>query len=352
MKEWTEIYEQMRGTFAQRAGFVPSEGCDSAVRLYALAAELQSLLMQADWVLDQSFPQTAQGMYLDYHAETRGITRGAAEKAAGVIRFAAADKVTAACPIEKGTVCMTAEGVRFETTEDAAIAVGSQWVDVPAQAAEAGAGGNVIAGTVTLLSAMPVGVVQCTNPTAFSGGCDAESDEALRGRVLASYQRLPNGANAAYYEQEAMRYPGVAAAKAVGRARGIGTVNVVIATHAGVPDAALLAAVETDLQKKREIAVDVTVLAPEVQSVAVTAQLLPETGVSFETAKAAAEKAVGALFTGALLGRSLYRAAILNAIFETGTVQNVKLLQPETDIDGTERTLCRLGEVTITEAEA
>jgi len=62
VKEWTEIYEQMRGTFAQRAGFVPSEGCDSAVRLYALAAELQSLLMQADWVLDQSFPQTAQGM--------------------------------------------------------------------------------------------------------------------------------------------------------------------------------------------------------------------------------------------------------------------------------------------------
>ena len=220
MKEWTEIYEQMRGTFAQRAGFVPSEGCDSAVRLYALAAELQSLLMQADWVLDQSFPQTAQGMYLDYHAETRGITRGAAEKAAGTLRFAAADKVTAACPIEKGTVCMTAEGVRFETTEDAAIAVGSQWTDVPAQAVEAGAGGNVIAGTVTLLSAMPVGVVQCTNPAAFSGGCDAESDEALRGRVLASYQRLPNGANAAYYEQEAMRYPGVAAAKAVGRAGG------------------------------------------------------------------------------------------------------------------------------------
>ena len=76
MKEWTEIYEQMRGTFAQRAGFVPSEGCDSAVRLYALAAELQSLLMQADWVLDQSFPQTAQGMYLDYHAETRHHARG------------------------------------------------------------------------------------------------------------------------------------------------------------------------------------------------------------------------------------------------------------------------------------
>ena len=349
MKEWTEIYEQMRGTFAQRAGFVPSEGCDSAVRLYALAAELQSLLMQADWVLDQSFPQTAQGMYLDYHAETRGITRAAAEKAVGTLRFAAADKVTAVCPIEKGTVCMTAEGVRFETTEDAAIAVGSQWVDVPAQAAEAGAGGNVIAGTVTLLSAMPVGVVQCTNPAAFSGGCDAESDEALRGRVLASYQRLPNGANAAYYEQEAMRYPGVAAAKAVGRARGIGTVNVVIATHAGVPDAALLAAVETDLQKKREIAVDVKVLAPAVETVAVTAALKAAPGYTFAEAKAGAQSALEALFTGGLLGKSVTTARLLTLLCGVEGVENVHLTAPAADVAVGSTELPMLGTVTISE---
>ena len=349
MKEWTEIYEQMRGTFAQRAGFVPSEGCDSAVRLYALAAELQSLLMQADWVLDQSFPQTAQGTYLDYHAETRGITRAAAEKAVGTLRFAAADKVMATCPIEKGAVCMTAEGVRFETTEDAAIAVGSQWADVPAQAVEAGAGGNVIAGTVTLLSAMPVGVVQCTNPTAFSGGCDAESDEALRGRVLASYQRLPNGANAAYYEQEAMRYPGVAAAKAVGRARGIGTVNVVIATHAGVPDAALLAAVETDLQKKREIAVDVKVLAPAVETVAVTAALKAAPGYTFAEAKAGAQSALEALFTGGLLGKSVTTARLLTLLCGVEGVENVHLTAPAADVAVGSTELPMLGTVTISE---
>ena len=352
MKEWTEIYEQMRGTFAQRAGFVPSEGCDSAVRLYALAAELQSLLMQADWVLDQSFPQTAQGMYLDYHAETRGITRAAAEKAVGTLRFAAADKVTAACPIEKGTVCMTAEGVRFETTEDAAIAVGSQWADVPAQAVEAGAGGNVIAGTVTLLSAMPVGVVQCTNPAAFSGGCDAESDEALRGRVLASYQRLPNGANAAFYELRALSHKGVDAAVVIPRMNGIGTVGVVIAAPEGEPSQALLQQVQADLDAVREIAVDVTVLAPEIETVPVSAQMLPKTGVRFETAKIAAEKAVKALFTGALLGKNLYRSAISSAIFATGLVENVALLQPQADIPAAAKTLCRLGALTITEADA
>ena len=309
MKEWTEIYEQMRGTFAQRAGFVPSEGCDSAVRLYALAAELQSLLMQADWVLDQSFPQTAQGMYLDYHAETRGITRAAAEKAVGTLRFAAADKVTAACPIEKGTVCMTAEGVRFETTEDATIAVGSQWADVPAQAVEAGAGGNVIAGTVTLLSAMPVGVVQCTNPAAFSGGCDAESDEALRGRVLASYQRLPNGANAAYYEQEAMRYPGVAAAKAV----------------------------------------DVKVLAPTVETVAVTAALKAAPGYTFAEVKAGAQSALEALFTGELLGKSVTTARLLTLLCGVEGVENVHLTAPAADVAVGSTELPMLGTVTISE---
>ena len=305
MKEWTEIYEQMRGTFAQRAGFVPSEGCDSAVRLYALAAELQSLLMQADWVLDQSFPQTAQGMYLDYHAETRGITRAAAEKAVGTLRFAAADKVTAACPIEKGTVCMTAEGVRFETTEDATIAVGSQWADVPAQAVEAGAGGNVIAGTVTLLSAMPVGVVQCTNPAAFSGGCDAESDEALRGRVLASYQRLPNGANAAYYEQEAMRYPGVA--------------------------------------------VDVKVLAPTVETVAVTAALKAAPGYTFAEVKAGAQSALEALFTGGLLGKNVTTARLLTLLCGVEGVENVHLTAPAADVAVGSTELPMLGTVTISE---
>lgn len=269
--------------------------------------------------------------------------------AAKLYTAAALAEETAACPIEKGTVCMTAEGVRFETTEDATIAVGSQWADVPAQAVEAGAGGNVIAGTVTLLSAMPVGVVQCTNPAAFSGGCDAESDEALRGRVLASYQRLPNGANAAYYEQEAMRYPGVAAAKAVGRARGIGTVNVVIATHAGVPDAALLAAVEMDLQKKREIAVDVKVLAPTVETVAVTAALKAAPGYTFAEVKAGAQSALEALFTGGLLGKNVTTARLLTLLCGVEGVENVHLTAPAADVAVGSTELPMLGTVTISE---
>ena len=81
MEELNAIYERMRAIFAEEAGFVPNDGCDAMVRLYALASEVQSLLAQADWVLDQSFPQTAVGQYLDYHAETRALTRLPAAKA-------------------------------------------------------------------------------------------------------------------------------------------------------------------------------------------------------------------------------------------------------------------------------
>ena len=238
------------------------------------------------------------------------------------------------------------------TTEDGVIAAGALYADIPAEAESVGTSGNAGAETITVMTRAPEGVSGVLNPKAFTGGSGAETDEELRARVLDSFIRLPNGANAAFYELRALSHAGVEAAVVIPRMNGIGTVGVVIAAPEGVPSEALLQQVQDDLDAVREIAVDVTVLAPEVQAVGVTAQLLPKTGVSFETAKAAAEKAVRALFTGALLGKSLYRAAILNAIFETGTVQNVKLLQPETDIDGTERTLCRLGEVTITEAEA
>lgn len=232
MEELNAIYERMRTIFSEEAGFVPNDGCDAMVRLYALASEVQALLAQADWVLNQSFPQTAAGRYLDYHAETRALTRLPAAKATGVLRFSAPSAAVTDCEIDAGSVAMTSGGVRFETTEKATLAKGKNYVDVPAIAVEAGANGNAIAGAIHLMSVYPVGITQCENPEAFSGGSDEESDEKLRERVLESYKRLPNGANAAFYEQEAMRFPTVASAKAVGRARGIGTVDVYVSTHA------------------------------------------------------------------------------------------------------------------------
>ena len=98
--------------FAQRSGYLPSISCDLAARLYAAAAQLQSLYIQADWVLDQSFPQTAQGVYLDRHGAMRGLKRLGATRSGGTLRFSVGAPPVMDVAIPAGTVCMTAEEVR------------------------------------------------------------------------------------------------------------------------------------------------------------------------------------------------------------------------------------------------
>lgn len=351
MKTIEEIYQQLLETFAQRAGFTPEDSCDLSVRLYAAAAQLQALGIQADWVLDQSFPQTAQGIYLDYHAQMRGISRTQGTCAVGTLRFQAPADPASELAIPAGTVCMTQEEVRFQTVADAALEPGSLFVDVPAQALEAGSGGNVVAGAVCVMTACPVGITACTNPEAFSGGSDPEEDESLRTRILESYQRLPNGANAAYYQQVAMSHAGVAAATVVGRARGIGTVDVYIATEAGLPDGELLEAVRQDLQEKREIAVDVQVLVPEAKQVDISLELDAGEG-DFEALRLRVEAALRTFFNGHLLGGAVLLAELGSLVYAVEGVQNYRFTAPAQDLAASDAVLPVLGELTITNMEA
>ena len=201
------------------------------------------------------------------------------------------------------------------------------------------------------MAVAPVGVVSCTNPAPCAGGADQEEDEALRTRVLETFRRLPNGANAAYYEQAAMAYPGVAAAQAVGRARGIGTVDVYIASAAGEPEESLRQAVEADLQSRREIAVDLEVLAPVEKEVDIQAVLYPGEGFSFQEAKEAAEAALASYFSGRLLGQPVTLAALGNLLYGLESVANYRFLAPAADVAAAEGQLPVLGTVTITEPE-
>ena len=85
----------------------------------------------------------------------------------------------------------------------------------------------------------------------------------------------------------------------------MGSVDVVIATAAGVPDQSLLTEVEDYFEARREIAVDVQVKAPEVESVTVTARIQPAAGADGEAVCQAVEEAVQSWFDGRLLGRDI-----------------------------------------------
>lgn len=341
------IYSEMLAVFGEASGYLPSSSCDLAARLYAAAAQIQGLYLQAQWLLDQSFPQTASGDYLDRHAQLRGISRSVATCAAGKLRFGLSAAVGGDLTVKSGTVCMTKDGVRFATTDDATLKAGELYIDVPAMALEPGRKGNVAANTVTIMAAMPVGIKACTNPEAFSGGEDEESDEGLRLRLLDSYRRLPNGANAAYYEQTALSRTGVAAAVAVGRPRGVGSVDLYIATDAGIPDEALLSEVNEYLQEKREISVDLQVLAPTAQPLNIQVAIQPAAGYTFETAQTDADAALRAAFTGVMLGKEVTLAFLGNLLYSLDSVQNYSFASPTADIPASPTVLPCLGNVTI-----
>jgi uncharacterized phage protein gp47/JayE len=331
----------------ERSGLAVKEGCDLAVRLYAVAAQVYGLYVQAEWVGKQCFPQTAQGEYLDHHAQLRGLSRKAATHAQGMLRFYVTSAGTTDRAIPAGTVCMTAGLIRFETTQAGVLPAGELEVDVPAQAVEAGSEGNVTADSIVSMAVAPVGVSGCGNPQAFSGGGDAEGDEELRERVLSTFQRLPNGANAAFYQQEALSFDQVVAATVLPKARGQGTVDVMVATLTGAPDEELLEELSDYFQSRREIAVDVQVRAPELVDVAVSVQVAAAQGQDDQEVQQRVEQALRGYFTGKRLGEPVLLAQLGSMIFACEGVENYRLTAPTEDMELERDQLPVLSELTV-----
>ncbi len=332
MKTTEEIFREMMDCFAQETGMEPDGTGELAVRMYALAAQVYGLYQEAEWTRRQCFPQTATGEDLDKHAFLRGLTRQEARPAEGILRFLVSGTANQDLTIPQGTVAMTAGQASFETIQEAVLKAGWSQVDVPARAVQPGVGGNVPAGTVRTMAVAPVGVSGCTNPAAFAGGCGEEDDEALRARILASYRRLPNGTNAAYYEQEALAVEGVAAVTVLPRNRGLGTVDLYVTARSGLPSEELLEAVQEDLQTKREIGVDLKVLAPAGVKTDVLVTVKTREGMDGEAVRAAVSAALETFFDGTLLGRDLLLARLGQVVYQVEGVENYKFYAPANDL--------------------
>ena len=347
MKTIDEIYSEMLSIFTQRTGLDAGAGGDLAVRFYAVAAQIYALYLQADWTEKQCFPQTAAGEYLDYHAALRSIERKASSRAVGTLRFSVGTAAPGDLTVPVGTVCMTAGLVRFETVQDAVLSAGELYVDVPAQAVETGAAGNAAPGTILTMAVAPTGIAACTNPAAFTGGADDEDDESLRARVLETYRRLANGANTAFYYQKAMSFEEVAAATVVPRARGVGTVDVYIATQAGVPGQTLLGQVQDSLDEMREIAVDVQVLAPTVQQMDVSVEVKVADNYDGETVLERVRATLSSWFSGQRLGKDVLLAQLGAAVYAVDGVENYTFSAPAADVSVDEGVLPTLGTLTV-----
>jgi uncharacterized phage protein gp47/JayE len=346
---YSEILSAMQTRYRELAGFDADDASDIGIRLKVLAAEVAKAYERARALRDQVFAQTATGLYLERHAETRGLRRKAAVAAEGTLRFRREVPSLSDITVPAGVVVATRSTPqrRFETTEPVVLPAGETEVLAPARAVMGGRESNVAVGAVTVLITGAPGLSAADNPTPFAGGVDEEGDDALRARLLESYRHISNGANTAFYYDVAMGKDGVESANILPRSRGRGTVDVVIEAADGVKDAIL-----TDLAAlyavQKEINVEVAVLGATRVSCGFPLELEPESGHSYEVVEAAVEAAITAFVGGLAVGAPLLLSRLGASILAAEGVANYKITAPTADVHPAGTQVLRPGSITIT----
>lgn len=326
---YESILSRMQDRFQELAGFSADDASDIGIRLKVLAGELFSAYTNLDWLKRQVFPQTAQGVQLDYHAQQRGIERKGAVHSQGTLEFSRDTALLYDVTIPEGTVCATSQegGLRFVTTRKGILKAGDFSVAVPAASEVGGSDTNAAAETIKVLVTPPPGVTAVINRDAFTGGADGESDEELRERVLESYRNIPNGTNSAFYREFALQYDSVYSASVVPRARGTGTVDVYVASRGDIPGKEVITQIQNDLNAVKEINVDVQVKGAEKVSVDIILYLVPKTGYDYSELKPLAEQALRDYMGGLSIGESVYMTKAVAVVYG---IEGVEQCWPET----------------------
>ena len=183
------------------------------------------------------WPRFAEGIYLDYHAETRGLERKEAINAKGILRI----EGQAGTLIPEGAV-FTTESINdepekeYETLMEVQIAE-EGFVDVEIQSVEAGLSGNSGENTVILQGDIIEGINTVTNPAPIAGGLEAEEDESLRERIMEYDQTQGDSfvGNMNDYKRWALSVEGTGNARIVSPEDGSGIVTIYLTSSDGKP---------------------------------------------------------------------------------------------------------------------
>ena len=317
------IYDRMAAAYAAQAGYRPEDASDAGIRLKVLAGEIYAALCSLRTVEAEAFPQTTSGAALDLHAGERGLSRKPAVQATGAPLFFRETPLEYDIEIPAGTVCAASgAAAEYETTAAGVIPAGAYSVEVPARAVLGGRKYNAAAKRIDTLVTPPVGVEYVMNMAPFSGGTDAESDDALRLRLLHSCGILPNGANSETYRRAALEVPGIGHANVVPRENGIGTVSVYVYGDGADATEEMVAQVKAHLDALREINVDVTVQQAAAVHRDLAVYIQPKANCAFGQAQALCEAALLEVFSRLTVGDSFVLASCTAALMQTGAIEN------------------------------
>ena len=336
MTDFNTILENMKTDFRSFSGINPDDASDIGIRLKTVAGQLFALYSKCDWLLRQAFIQTANGEYLDLHAEQKAITRKPAYKAVGSITFYRETEATSDISIPIGTICSThgENAKRFITTENAVLRVGESSVTVSAQAENSGKDYNCASNTVTVMVTAPQGIISATNDVEFTGGADIEDDESLRKRLKNAYSDISNGANTAFYREVALRHADIGDANAIARLRGRGTVDVAVFSASNTaPSQQIIDEVKEMLDRAREIGTDVSVYAAQEIALPIRISVLASVGYSKDELIEKASVAVTEFIKNIGIGKTLYIKDLHKLIQSIEGIGNYKISFPQADYE-------------------
>ena len=271
------ILERLKKYYAEFKGTDVSavEGTFSFDTLAANAKEFEKAYAEMDLMMDAAFPQTSWGVYLDRLAdELAGLSRRAATPAVVTLSISG----TAGATVPAGSLFATASGTNFATDE--AVKLDDKGTGtVKATAQSTGAGGNVAAGTITVIPVSIYGVSKVTNEAAAYNGYEEETDGALLERLLFAVRQPATSGNVYHYIEWSTSVSGVGAVKVLPLRNGNGTVKVIVVNaNKDTPSEELLQSVRDTIAENAPIGATVTVTAPTLKTVNVSLKVTNGTG--------------------------------------------------------------------------
>lgn len=248
------------------------------------ALEFAQAYMEMDNVLDLGFADGAYGEYLDRKVAEQGLTRKAAVKATGTLRFTGSEGID--IPADTRVSTLDEEPIYFVTTETVTITDG--FALAPAEAEVGGVDGNVGADEIVDLGELvSEGIVGVTNTAEFTGGYDEEDDEALYTRYQEYVSRPITSGNKYQYEAWAKEVNGVSDVRCYPLWNGAGTVKVVLVNEEKrCPSQTVIDAANTYIESVRPIGADVTVVGVNEVPIDVRATLTLVEGTSIDSVTA------------------------------------------------------------------
>lgn len=205
----------------------------ASIPMDEFAQELQETAAKLD-------PANLTGEELDSYIKGRsGLVRNPPTYASGMLQ------VTGTGTVMEGDLFESAGGIQFSATQTVVIDGSGE---VPIRCTQPGAAGNLPAGSVTMMPVQIAGIVSVSNSDTFTGGYDAETDEAYYARYLLRLQTPPTSGNQYHYRSWALEVTGVGGVQIYPLGHGDNTVDVVIIDVDGEPaDEELVERVQTHI---------------------------------------------------------------------------------------------------------